>query len=100
MFKPSTDAESLLGSIKKKKILIGVRGSPGVGSQSWGVFVFLTSFDGPWTPIPWTRILAQTVFGKSENCIKCTSLPLAATVACDNSALDDASELYEPSKDS
>jgi len=28
------------------------------------------------------------------------SLPLAATVACDNSALEDASELYEPSKDS
>ena len=28
------------------------------------------------------------------------SLPLAATVARDNSALDDASELYEPSKDS
>ena len=47
----------------KKTFFIGVRGSPGVGSQSWGVFVFLTNFDGPWTPIPWTKILAQTVFG-------------------------------------
>ena len=28
------------------------------------------------------------------------SLPLAASVPRDNSALDDASELYEPSKDS
>jgi len=28
------------------------------------------------------------------------SLPLASTVARDNSALEDASELYEPSKDS
>ena len=28
------------------------------------------------------------------------SLPLAATVACDNSPLEDASELYELSKDS
>jgi len=28
------------------------------------------------------------------------SRPLAATVARDNSALEDASELYEPSKDS
>ena len=28
------------------------------------------------------------------------SLPLAATVASDNSALDDANELSEPSKDS
>jgi len=31
---------------------------------------------------------------------KCMSLPLAATVARDNSPLEDASELYEPSKDS
>jgi len=37
---------------------------------------------------------------KSENCRKCMSFPLAATVARDNSALEDASELYEPSKDS
>jgi len=28
------------------------------------------------------------------------SLSLAATVACDNSPLEDDSELYEPSKDS
>ena len=47
----------------KNIFLIGVRGSPGVGSQSWGVFGVLTNFDGPWTPIPWTKILAQTVFG-------------------------------------
>jgi len=37
---------------------------------------------------------------KSENCRKCMSLSLAATVARDNSPLKDASELYEPSKDS
>ena len=37
---------------------------------------------------------------KSENCRKCMSLPLASTVARDNSALEDASELYESSKDS
>jgi len=30
---------------------------------------------------------------------KYMSLPLAATAARDNSALEDASELYEPSKD-
>jgi len=46
----------------KKNFLIGVRGYPGVGSQTWGVFGFLTHFDGPWTPIPWTKILAQTFF--------------------------------------
>jgi len=40
-----------------------MRGSIGGGSQNWGVFGFLTNFDGPWTPIPWTKILAQTVFG-------------------------------------
>jgi len=28
------------------------------------------------------------------------SLPLAATIGRDNTALEDASELYEPSKDS
>ena len=62
VFKPSTDAESLLGSIKKKHFLIRVRGSPGGGSQSGGVFVFLTNFDAPWTPIPWAKILVQTCF--------------------------------------
>ena len=62
VFKPSTDAESLLGSIRKKHFLIRVRGSPGGGSQSGGVFVFLTSFDAPWTPIPWAKILVQTCF--------------------------------------
>ena len=62
VFKPSTDAESLLGSIKKI-FLIWVRGSPGRGSQSGGVFDFWTYFDGPWTPIPWAKILAQTIFG-------------------------------------
>ena len=101
------------------------------GLAKLGVFVFLTNFDGPWTPIPLTKILSQTVFGnytisrvdrvlawpssmsgtkvmaqkphfaqKSENCRKCMSFSLAATVARDNSALDDANELYEPSKDS
>ena len=49
--------------LSKKIFLIGVRGSPGVGSQSWVFFVSFTNFDGPWTPIPWTKILAQTVFG-------------------------------------
>ena len=47
VFKPSTDAESLLGSIKKKFFFIQVRGSPGEGSQSGGVFVFFTNFDEP-----------------------------------------------------
>jgi len=50
LFKPSTDAASLLGSIKRKFFLIWVRDSPATGSQSGGVFVFLTNFDGPWTP--------------------------------------------------
>ena len=54
LFKPSTDAASLLGCIKKK-LLIWVRGLPGRGSQSGGVFVFLTNFDGPWTPIQWAK---------------------------------------------
>jgi len=49
-----------------------------------------------------TKVMAQKPHfaPKSENCSKCMSLPLAATVARDDSALDDASELYEPSKDS
>ena len=45
----------------KKKFLIRVRGSPGRGSQYGGAFGFLTNFDGPWTPIPWAKILAQTI---------------------------------------
>ena len=56
LFKPSTDAARLLGSIKKKFFLIWVRGSPGRGSQSGGVLCFLTYFDGPWTPIQWAKI--------------------------------------------
>jgi len=49
-----------------------------------------------------TKVMAQKPHfaPKSENCRKCMSLSLAATVARDNFALDDASELYEPSKDS
>jgi len=49
-----------------------------------------------------TKVIAQKKHfaPKSENCRKCISLPLAASVARDNYALDDASELYEPSKDS
>jgi len=49
-----------------------------------------------------TKLMAQKPHfaPKSENCRKCMSHPLAATVARDNSALDDASELYELSKDS
>jgi len=62
LFKPSTDAARLLGSIEKN-FLIWVRGSPGMGSQSGGVFVFLTNFDGPWTPIKWAKILSETFFG-------------------------------------
>ena len=50
LFKPSTDAARLLGSIKKH-VLIWVRGSSGRGSQSGGVFAFLTNFEGPWTLI-------------------------------------------------
>jgi len=38
--------------LSKKNFLIRVRGSPGGGSQSGDVFVFLTNFDAPWTPIP------------------------------------------------
>jgi len=29
----------------------------------WGCFLFLTNFDGPWTPIQSAKILAETVFG-------------------------------------
>ena len=130
MFKPSTDAESLLGSIKKKFFDCG-EGFAWGGLAKLGCFRFIDQFDGPWTPIAWTKILAQTVFGtytisrvdrafawlssmsgtkvmaqkphfapKSENCRKCMSLPLAATVAHDNSPLEDARELYEPLKNS
>jgi len=48
----------------KKNFFIRVRDSPGRGSQSGGAFGFLTNFDEPWTPIPWAKILAQTI---SEN---------------------------------
>jgi len=49
-----------------------------------------------------TKVMAQKPHftPKSENCRKCMSLPLAATVACNNSPLEDDNELYEPSKDS
>jgi len=49
--------------LSKKHFLIQVRGSPGGGSQSGGVFGFLTKFDAPWTPIPRANILDQTCFG-------------------------------------
>ena len=49
--------------LPKKNVFDRVRGSPGGGSQSGGVFNFLTNFDAPWTPIPWAKILAQTCFG-------------------------------------
>jgi len=62
LFEPSTDVARLLGSIKKKKFLIWVRGSPGRGSQIGGVSFFLTDFDRPWTPIQCAKILAQTFF--------------------------------------
>jgi len=61
LFKPSTDAASLLGSYKKN-FLIWVRGSPGRGLQIGSVSVFLTNFDRPWTPLQWAKILAQTFF--------------------------------------
>jgi len=47
----------------KKNFLIWVRGSLGRSSQNGGVFDFWTYFDGPWTPIPWAKILAKTIFG-------------------------------------
>jgi len=47
----------------KNIFLIWVRGSPGTDLQSGGVFSFLTNFDGPWTPIQWVEILAETFFG-------------------------------------
>jgi len=49
-----------------------------------------------------TKVMAQKLHfaPKSEDCRKYMSLPLAATVVRDNSALEDASELNEPSKDS
>jgi len=111
VFKPSTDAARLVGSINNF-FLIWVRGSLGRGSQSRGVFDFLTNFDGPWKQIQWAKILAQIFFGNymipcADRAIawpssmfgtkimarkprftpkikKCMSLPLAATVACDN----------------
>jgi len=61
LFKPSTDAASLLGSIKKKCFDLG-EGFAWGRLAKWGVFVFLTNFDGPWTPIQWAKILAQTFF--------------------------------------
>ena len=92
----------------KNNFLIWVRGLLGRGLQSRGVFVFLTNFDRPWTPIPWAKILAQILCGDymisrvdralawpssmsgtkvmaqkphfTPEITKCMSLPLAATV--------------------
>jgi len=49
-----------------------------------------------------TKVMAQKPHfaPKSEHCRKCMSLPLATAVARDKSALKDANELFEPSKDS
>jgi len=49
-----------------------------------------------------TKVMAQKKHftPKFRKIRKCMSLPLASTVARDDSALEDASELYEPSKDS
>jgi len=62
LFKPSTDAASLLGSIKKKFFDLD-EGFAWEGLAKWGVYVFLTNFEGPWTPIQWAKILARTFFG-------------------------------------
>jgi len=97
------------------------------GSQNGGVFGFLINFDQPWTPIQCAQILDQTFFENevisrvdkaldwpssmsgtkvmaqkphfTTKIRKCMSLPLGA-VARDNWLLDNANELFEPSKDS
>jgi len=46
----------------KKKFFDSGEGFTWGGSQSGGAFGFLTNFDGPWKPIPWAKILAQTIF--------------------------------------
>jgi len=131
LFKPSTDAGRLLGSILKKNFWFGwwVRLGEarkvgalsvfwptltGRGRQSHGPKFWLKLFvETRWSPTwiePLLDLLAclepklwpkkNILPPKSENCRKCMSLPLASTVARDNSALEDARELYEPSKDS
>jgi len=47
--------------LKKKCFALG-EGFAWGRLAKWGVFVFLTNFDGPWTPIQWAKILAQTFF--------------------------------------
>jgi len=49
-----------------------------------------------------TKVMAQNPHftPKIRKLQKCMSFPLAATVAHDHSALEDANELYVPSKDS
>ena len=53
LFKPSTDVTSLLGSIKIFFYLGEVFAWERLAK--WGVFVFLTNFDEPWTPILGTK---------------------------------------------
>ena len=61
VLKLSTDAASLLGSIKKFFDL--GEGFDWEELANWGCFWFLTKFDWPWTPIQWTKILAQAFCG-------------------------------------
>jgi len=53
---------SLLGSIKNKKFYLG-EGFAWERLANGDVFGFLSNFDGPWTPMQWAKILAQTFFG-------------------------------------
>jgi len=62
LFKPSTDAASILGSIKKKFFDLG-EGFAWDRLAKWGRFRFFDQFDGPWTPIQWAKILAETFCG-------------------------------------
>jgi len=59
LLKRSTDATSVLGSIKKTFFDLD-EGFAWEGLGNWGVFGFLTNFDGPWTPTQWAKILDQT----------------------------------------
>ena len=126
--KPSTNAASLLDSIKKN-FLIWVRGRHGRSSQSGGVFKFLSKFDLLWMLIQWAKILAKTVCGnymisriyrvldwpssmfgtkvmaqkphftpKSENCRKRNDSATGVISISFKSPLEHARELFETSK--
>jgi len=54
LFKHSTNAASLLGSIKENFFDLG-EGFAWEGLAMWGCFCFLTNFDGHWMLIQWAK---------------------------------------------